>query len=49
MLTKQKVYYGSSTRYYQDRLYLQTKSPLLDLMSTMEASYAIKHLTLYLP
>ena len=46
-LTKQLVYYSSSTTYCRDRLYLQFISPLLDLISTMVTSYMIKHITLH--
>ena len=46
-LTWQLVYYGSSTTYYHDRLYLQFISPLLDLISIMVAWYMIKHITLH--
>ena len=46
-LIRQLDYYGSSTTYYQDRLYLQFVSRLLDLISKMVASYMMKHVTLH--
>ena len=46
-LKRQLDYYGSCTTYYQDRLYVQFASPLLDLISTMVVLYMIKHTALH--
>ena len=42
---RELTYYGSSTTYYKDSLYLQFKSLLLDHISAIVTSYMIKHIT----
>ena len=43
---KKKVFYATSITHYQDRLYLQFISLLLDLISNMVTSYMIKYVSL---